>query len=83
MSAEIEGYLFLCLENGHYGIATDREGTKLPKKSCTSGWKFVKLLSDGKPNEPAGLTTVEVTAALEQDGYIILSAIGEDRSRQR
>ena len=67
-------HLFLCLENGHYGVSNDGEGANLPTNQCLSGWKFVMTFNLGAQDAlPFGANPEPIIRALADDGYWVMT----------
>jgi hypothetical protein len=68
-------YLFLCIENGHYGVSNDVAGRNLPLDNCISGWQLVSELALGvKEALPLAADPEPILAALRSDGFYVFPA---------
>jgi hypothetical protein len=73
----MKAHLFLCMDNGHYAVSRDKDGSTLPRQECAGGWRFVRTL-DVEVNQPLPLNVdpEPILRALNADGYFVLSADG-------
>ena len=68
----LKAHFFLCLENGHYAISTDRSGANLPTDRCSSGWRHVKAISLGvREALPFPANPEPVVRAIRDIGYYV------------
>ena len=68
----VPAHLFLCLENGHYGVSSDASGKNLPTEACLSGWRYVKTFKLGvREALPFQANPEPVLRALRSEGYYI------------
>ena len=42
-------YLLICLDNGHYAVSTDQQGSNIPRGECIGGWRYVREYSLDDP----------------------------------
>jgi hypothetical protein len=71
----ISTYLFLCIENGHYGVSNDVAGRNLPLDNCKSGWELIGEFALGvKEAVPLAADPEPILAALRADGFYVFPA---------
>jgi hypothetical protein len=67
-----KAYLFLCIENGRYGVSNDVAGRNLPHDDCLSGWKLISEFVLGvKEVLPLAADPEPILAALRADGFYV------------
>jgi hypothetical protein len=68
-------YLFLCVENGHYGVSCEVAGRNLPRDDCRSGWRFISDFVLGRTDALPLLADPEpILAALAAHGFYVFPA---------
>jgi len=70
-----KAYLFLCIENGHYGVSNNVDGRNLPLDNCKFGWELIGEFALGvKEALPLAADPEPVLAALRADGFYVVPA---------
>lgn len=70
-------HLFL-LENGHYAVSDNVQGSNLPAQSCTSGWKFIRTFKlDVQLPGPMNVDPEAIIRGLRDKGYHLLEQDGQ------
>jgi len=73
-----KAHLFLCLENGHYAVSSDQEGSNLPGAACISGWRYIRGFDlEADAPLPFAANPEPVLRALRDNGYWVAGETGE------